>query len=302
MIKKIVLTNVFLSLMLFSFVVWGGNPTHDVRSYKDEIKGAQQATEELKKEMDNMTTAVKSLTDVGSLVDGLLNFDFLMPSKKTDKKSKVTTDVTKSFETQKTSAGSGDVAGQAKAVASSITGSSGSDDENPFPDRAEMNKQVDAMQVKGESSSDSESSGSVVDTAKSVVSSASGQSEANSSTGQEIAGKRKKMPQTKQAWARYSLATALVNRTLAYRNVDETKKQTTKKVNNATNMRKAHTAKVHGYSAMAASYNRLLLSQAVANGLSALKAMDHVEGKVSISNPLMEGMGGKMNDLNILGQ
>lgn len=298
MIKKIVLTNVFLSLMLFSSVVWGGNPTHDVRSYKDEIKGAQQATEELKKEMDNMTTAVKSLTDVGSLVDGLLNFNFLIPSKK----PKVTTDVTKSFETQKTSAGSGDVAGQAKAVASSITGSSGSDDENPFPDRAEMNKQVDAMQVKGESSSDSESSGSVLDTAKSVVSSASGQSEANSSTGQEIAGKRKKMPQTKQAWARYSLATALVNRSLAYRTVADTKKQTTEKVNNATNMRKAHTAKVHGYSAMAASYNRLLLSQAVANGLASLKAMDHVEGKVSISNPLMEGMGGKMNDLNILGQ
>ena len=296
MIKKIVLTNVFLSLMLFSSVVWGGNPTHDVRSYKDEIKGAQQATEELKKEMDNMKTAVKSLTDVGSLVDGLLNFDFLMPSKKTDKKSKVTTDVTKPF-TQKTSAGSGDVAGQAKAVASSITGSSGSDDENPFPDRAEMNKQVDAMQVKGESSSDSESSGSVVDTAKSVVSSASGQSEANSSTGQEIAGKRKKMPQTKQAWARYSLATALVNRSLAYRTVADTKKQTTEKVNNATNLRKAHTAKVHGYSAMAASYNRLLLSQAVANGLASLKAMDHVEGKISISNPLMEGMGGKMNDL-----
>lgn len=293
MIKKIVLTNVFLSLMLFSSVVWGGNPTHDVRSYKDEIKGAQQATEELKKEMDNMTTAVKSLTDVGSLVDGLLNFNFLIPSKK----PKVTTDVKEEFKPKKTSAGSGDVVGQAQASVSSLTGSSSNEDEKPFPDRSEMNKQVDAMQVKGESSSDSESSGSVLDTAKSVVSSASGQSEANSSTGQEIAGKRKKMPQTKQAWARYSLATALVNRSLAYRTVADTKKQTTEKVNNATNLRKAHTAKVHGYSAMAASYNRLLLSQAVANGLASLKAMDHVEGKISISNPLMEGMGGKMNDL-----
>lgn len=297
MIKKIILTNVFLSLMFFSSVVWG-NPTHDVRSYKDEIKGAKQATEELKKEMDNMTTSVKSLTDVGSLVDGLLNFDFLIPSKK----PKATTDVTNAFNSKPTSGGSGDVAGQAQAAASSITGSSSNEDEKPFPDRSEMNKQVDAMQVRSGTSSDSGDGGSALDTAKNVVSSATGQGEANASTGQEIAGKRKKMPQTKQAWVRYSLATALVNRSLAYRTVSDTKKQTTEKVNNSTNLRKAHTAKVHGYSAMAASYNRLLLSQAVANGLSSLKAMDHVEGKISISNPLMEGMGGKMNDIKNLVQ
>ena len=293
MMKKAILTGVFLSAFLCSMMAWSQVPTHDLRAYKKEIEGAKQATEELSKEMDNLTTSVKSLTDVGSLVDGLLDFNFLIPSSK----PKATEDVKKEFTAQQGGSGSSNPVDQAKTATKAITGGSSQEGEQPFPSRTEMEKQVDQMQVKDGSSSDSGDGGSVLDTAKDVVSSATGGGQEEGLTGQEIQGKRNKLPQTKQAWVRYSLATALVNRSLAYRTVSDTKKKTAEKVNGATNMRKAHTAKTHGYSAMAASYNRLLLSQAVANGLSSLKAMDHVEGKINISNPLMDGMGGKMNDL-----
>lgn len=289
--KKLFLVNIFLVFLMSSTMVFGIVPTNDIRSYKEEIKGAKQATEELKKETDAFKTSVQSLMNVGPLLDGLLDTGFLFPSKK----PKATEDVKRGMSSSQ-KAGSGGVADQAKAAKNSLTGGSSGESETPFGSRSEVDENVKKMQVRDDASSDP-SGGSVLDTAKSTVASATGKGGENGLTGQDVYGKRQKMPQTKQAWARYAMATALVNRSLAYRTSNDSKKQTTEQVSNVQNMREAHTAKTHGYAAMASSYNRLLLSQAVANGLSAFKSMDHVEGKINLSNPLMDGMGGKMNDL-----
>lgn len=90
----------------------------------------------------------------------------------------------------------------------------------------------------------------------------------------KVAAVRANFPKTKAAIATYGIATSWVNRTIATRNIEAAKTEMQKKSNETQDNRKAITAKTSTNTNIAETYNRLLMSGATANALSAINTME----------------------------
>lgn len=93
-------------------------------------------------------------------------------------------------------------------------------------------------------------------------------------TSSKVSDVRRQFPKTKAAIATYGVSTAWVNRTIATRNIKEAKEATQKKADETQDNRKAITSKTSSVTNVAETYNRLLMSAAAANALSAINTME----------------------------
>lgn len=226
-----------------------------VNDAKDLIKLAKAVSNEVKE----LATASKTLQnsvleaiDLGDYLDIAFSLDFLTP------KPTLSSDVVDAVPKNKQS-----------DVSSTITAGGNSGDEK-FPNHTTSKQSViDNMQVRDEPAED--------DVTGQVVNLVTGGQ--NGIKTEEITRRHARLTQSKQAFARFALATALVHRTLAYRTLHETKEKTQAKADETTTIRKTHESKTYGNMRMAETYNRLLMSQAAANGLNAFAAMDDIESK-----------------------
>ena len=227
-----------------------------VNDAKDLIElGRAVANEgkELATAVNTLKNSTLELIDLGDYMDIVFNLDFLSP------KPALSSDVVDAVPKNE----------QANTTPKLPT--TGSDAEGgKFPNHAASEQSVkNNMQVREETPAD--------DPVGQVTSMITGGQ--NSIKTEEITRRHARLAQSKQAFARYALATALVHRTLAYRTLHETKDDTQEKVNATNTIRKTHETKVYGNMRMAETYNRLLMSQAAANGLNAFTVMDDVESK-----------------------
>lgn len=272
--------NYFTTAALFLILVanssvFGQVPIMDPHALPKEAKNIQQATKDLSGEISKMKSAILSLTDVGSFLDQLLSIDFLFPKSK-----KPASDITKPFNESKNS----------NPTAQFLpTGDDGKAEK--FPNRAAVAKVVDE---KFNTSKAGGSSSDALDMIKDVAVSATG---LGGVKGMDIQKKRVQLPETKQAFGRYTLAVSLVHRTLAYRTLSDAKKDVQNDLNEATDIRKTHSTKTNATGTMAETYNRLLLTQASGNALLALKAMDQEEGRMSLGLEALDISSGVLNEV-----
>ncbi len=241
--------------------------TADMKDIATQIEAFAKGVEEVVTEVETLVKSTKELIDVGDLMNQFFDIGFLIP------KPKMSTDVVETIPK------SGD---SKKGVsASSITGGlGGKKDGEKFEDAKKVNSSVKKNLTVAKSGDDSEEdSESFMDMAKDLATSISG-ADGQGPKAEEVTKARAKLLQSKQAFARYALSAALVHRTLAHRTSEESKENTSNKTQEATSQRKVHSAKVHSNLMMADTYNRLLMSQAAANGLSAFTAREEMESKI----------------------
>lgn len=288
-------------LSTLTCIVWTGLsapstaqvPAIDPHAIPEEAANLQLSVKELGQTVKHMEESVKGLMDLGSFLDSLLDVNRLFPSQK----SKLSDTPKKAIPTETASDSS--PAGQAKAAVESVTG--GSDKDKKFADANTVSEAIkNNMQIVEEDENGVCGQG-VAGVAGSIAGSMGGSlgglggsllGGGGALTGTTALQKRKQVNMSKQMFSHYSLATGLVNRTMAYRTLSGAKKKTQEKVNSAQNMRQVHTAKTAGQETMAETYNRLLFSQAVSNAMGAFKAMDQTEGKISIGFPDSGELGG----------
>lgn len=242
-------------------------PTHDAKEYAVSVADLGQSIDDLQKTTKDTKESLLSLIDLGPLLDYIFDMSFLIPQDN----SQVSSEVKATLAPKQTTSASASAAGVTGQVGSLLSSAAG----DLFGGRETV---VSAVKDRYQTQTDD-------------------------STTTEIATKQKDLGQSKQSFARYSLAAGLVNRTLAYRTLSDAKQKTEEKTKNANTIRDAHTSKTYAQSAMAETYNRMLFAQAVANGLDAFKAMKSMEGHVSISLPGLEeatnagGLAGKAGEL-----
>ncbi len=277
-LKRILLSagSIVIGFMLFA-------PTHAVAA-ESTLAVLTKDAEDIVTQIGDLATAVENVAtaagkvvietkkamDLGQYMDAVFDVSFLFP------KPRMSSDVVKAI--PKDSDGGTSVAGVSVPSTSSITGGSKSDDEK-FEDAEKVDKSiqnnltVDGQEKKG----DGENMLELVQDVASVV---TGSGNEQNLKAEEVTKKKAKLAQSKQAFARYALAAALVHRTLAHRTNEDSKQHTEEKTAEATTQRKVQASKVHSNLLMADTYNRLLMSQAAANGLSAFHARDEMEAKI----------------------
>lgn len=258
--KKYFMITILFSVLCVEAPVYGQVPIMDPHALVKEAQNLANTTEQLNSEIKKMQVSILSLTDLGSLLDRLLTIDFLFPKTK-----KATLDITKPFNENE------DVNPTAQFLPTGKDGES-----NKFPNRAAVAEVVDE---KFNTSKGGGTASDAVDMIKNVAASATG---LGGVKGTDIQRKRVQLPETKQAFGRYTLAVSLVHRTLAYRTLADAKKDVQNDLNQSADIRSSHSTKVNATGTMAETYNRLLLSQAAGNALMALKAMDQEEGRMSL--------------------
>lgn len=257
---------------------------------KELVQLAQQVGNEsrgLVESLIALNQSFKRVTDLGGYMDALFDVSFLIPKPRMS--PEVVNAVPKAGSKSAAPAASG-AAGAATSAVSSVTGS---DSEAKFESSSKVKASVsENMQVTDASSTSSDD----VDVKK-TVSELTGGDVGKGAKTEEVSRKRAQLSKSKQAFARYALATALVHRTLAHRTFEETKNTTEKQTNKTTTTRLTHTGKSVGNMALSETFNRLLMSQAAANGLSAFSAMDDMESKIDfnlrgITDNLANSVGG----------
>lgn len=91
---------------------------------------------------------------------------------------------------------------------------------------------------------------------------------------EKVAAVRQNLPKTKAAIATYGVALSWVNRTIATRNIADAKTGTQQKADETQDNRKAITSNTSSNTNIAETYNRLLMSGAATNALSAINTME----------------------------
>lgn len=254
--------------------------TVDAKDTAQQSKLLYDETAKAAEAVSALQESLLSLVDIGEYLDLALSFDFSIP--KPEMSSDVVNAIPKTNGsavsgatgqiTQATDSVAGGVVGTSGTGGiSGIGGTSGSGNQKFASKSAVQQSVTQNMQVRTDETAED----------KDVVSMATGSGD--SATTQEISRKRAQLAQSKQVFARYGLATALVHRTLAYRAIAETKGATEDKTGETTATRKTHEGKMYGNMRMAETYNRVLMSQAVANGLSGFSALDEIEGRVDFN-------------------
>lgn len=297
----------FLTLFMafFSFKVSAQVPAMDPHELAQSAKTLSTSVEDLNKEIDQTQKEIKQLTDFGSLTSGLmssiqgfaglpgtlldqvLDVNFLFPKKISDDAKEALPQQTQQSQADKLTGG----------AASAATGLLGGKNDDKLPEGEEAKSIAKSMQTE-DSENCVETGSDIAGAAQDLIGSVTGGSGTKKCpTGKEIAAKRQQLGNSKQAFARFTLATGLVNRTLAYRTIINNKKETQSSTGSANTIRQAHTTKTTGITAMADTYNRLLFSQAVGNGLQAFKAMDQIEGRINLSIPVPTGSGDALGTL-----
>ena len=283
-----------LLTVLFSFKVFAQVPATDPHELAQSAKTLATSVEDLNKEIDQTQKEIKQLTDLGSLVSGVmssiqgfaglpgtlldqvLDVNFLFPKKISDDAQAAFPQAQQQNQLDKMTGG----------AASAAKGLLGGENNDKLPEGEEAKSIAKSMQME-DTEGCIETGAGVAGAAQDIIGSVTGGSSIKKCpTGTEIAAKRQQLGNSKQAFARFGLATGLVNRTLAYRTIINNKKETQASTGSADTIRKAHTTKTTGIAAMADTYNRLLFSQAVGNGLQAFKAMDQIEGRINLSIPV----------------
>ena len=285
-----------LFVILFSFKALAQVPAMDPHELAQSAKTLSTSVEDLNKEIDQTQKEIKQLTDFGSLtaglmssiqglaglpgtlLEGVLDINFLFPKISDDAKSAFPQNTEPDQLDQMT----GGAASAAKGLVS------GSEKNDKLPEGEEAKSIAKSMQVENSDDCVGSSDSDIVGAAQGAIGAVTGGSGVKKCpTGTETAAKRQQLGKSKQAFARFTLATGLVNRTLAYRTILNNKKETQASTGSADTIRKAHTTKTTGIAAMADTYNRLLFSQAVGNGLQAFKSMDQIEGRINLSVPVL---------------
>ena len=291
-------------MALFSFKASAQVPAMDPHELAQSAKTLSSSVEDLNKEIDQTQKEIKQLTDFGSLtsglmssiqgfaglpgtlLDGVLDINFLFP--------KISDDAKEALPQQTQQSQADKLTGGAASAAKGLLGGGNND---KLPEGEEAKSIAKSMQTE-DSEGCVETGSDIAGAAQDLIGSVTGGSGVKKCpTGKEIAAKRQQLGNSKQAFARFTLATGLVNRTLAYRTIINNKKETQSSTGSANTIRQAHTTKTTGTSAMADTYNRLLFSQAVGNGLQAFKAMDQIEGRINLSIPVPTGAGDALGTL-----
>ncbi len=250
--------------------------TADLEDIQTQIEEFIKSVEEVMVEIQKTVETAREVTDVGSLMNEVFDIGFLIP------KPKMSTDVVETIpkEGEKKDGG---ITGSASSAASSVgLGGDSKGDSEKFEDASKVNQSVKKnLTVSNESGEQEEDSDDgVMGLVKDVAASITGAGTGQGPKAEEVTKKRAQLLQSKQAFARYALSAALVHRTLAHRTVEESRDNTEEKVGEARSHRKTHSAKVHSNLMMADTYNRLLMSQAAANGLSAFTVREEMESKI----------------------
>ncbi len=250
--------------------------------------------ESLIQSVQSLKQSVTRAIDLGAYMDTIFDVNFLIP------KPQLSSDVVNSVpKTESNSAsGTGNVASSATSAVSG--GSDG--DSQKFESSSKVKASVsNNMQVR-DTDQDTSTGNAGVDKAVSAV---TGEEVSSGSRSDEISRKKAQLAKSKQAFARYALATALVHRTLAHRTFEDNKEIAQEQAAKTTTIRETHTGKSVGNMALADTFNRLLMSQAAANGLSAFSAMDDMEGKIdfNLRGITDKAIGGALGNVGgILGQ
>lgn len=230
----------------------------------NESKGLFEAIRSLEQ-------TTKRVVDLGAYMDKLFDISFLIP------KPKMSPDVVNAVPKASKNSSLPGAADTAAATASSVVGGDSSSPkfENSSKVKASVGNNMQVTDASGTSSDG-------IDVQKTVSELTGGDVDTGAKT-EEVSRKRAQLSKSKQAFARYALATALVHRTLAHRTFEDTKDDTSKQTAKTTTIRSAHTGKSVGNMALSETFNRLLMSQAAANGLSAFSAMDDMESKIDFN-------------------
>lgn len=232
-------------------------------------------------------TVIRAI-DLGAYMDTFFDVSFLIP------KPQMSSDVVNAVPKENSNSSLG---GSTGVGVSEGTSSSGSNQQ--FESSSKVKASVaNNMQVT-DASSASGSDGSDIE---GVVSDITGGDVSHKAKSDEVSKKRAQLSRSKQAFARYALATALVHRTLAHRTFEDTKEETKEQAAKTTTIRETHTGKSKANMSLSDTFNRLLMSQAAANGLSAFAAMDDMESKIDfnlrgITDGLAGGTGGMSGSL-----
>lgn len=275
-------------------------PAIDPHALGTEAANLQSSVKELSQTVKHMEESILSLTDLGSLLDGLLDVNKLFPSSK----PKLSSTPKKAIPLE-TASSSNPVDQVTSAVGGLLGGNS--DKENKFSDPKTVSEAIKNNMQMVEEDESSVCGAGVMGAVGSLAGGMGGLGGGLGGMAGSLLGggdsglqgtnalqKRKQTGISKQMFAHYALATALVNQTLDGRTLSGSQKKTQQTVNKAKNQRQVHTAKTAGDELMNDTYNRLLFSQAVSNAMNAFKAMDQTEGKIAIgfSTPDIGSMGG----------
>ena len=262
---------ILAGVILFPTVLSAQVITKDDKELLNLGKQVYNEGESLIQSVQSLQQSVTRAIDLGAYMDTIFDVSFLIP------KPELSSDVVDSV--PKTE---GDSASGAGDVASSATSAVGGGDgaSQQFESSSKVKASVsNNMQVR-DTSQESSTGNADVDN---VVSAMTGGEVSSGSRSDEISRKKAQLAKSKQAFARYALATALVHRTLAHRTFEDNKEIAQEQAAKTTTIRETHTGKSVGNMALADTFNRLLMSQAAANGLSAFSAMEDMEGKIDFN-------------------
>lgn len=262
---------ILAGVILFPTVLSAQVITKDDKELLNLGKQVYNEGESLIQSVQSLQQSVTRAIDLGAYMDTIFDVSFLIP------KPELSSDVVDSVpKTEGDSAsGTGDVASSATSAVGSGDGAS-----QQFESSSKVKASVsNNMQVR-DTSQESSTGNADVDN---VVSAMTGGEVSSGSRSDEISRKKAQLAKSKQAFARYALATALVHRTLAHRTFEDNKEIAQEQAAKTTTIRETHTGKSVGNMALADTFNRLLMSQAAANGLSAFSAMEDMEGKIDFN-------------------
>lgn len=269
-------------------------PAEDIRELAQSAYTLSTSMKELQKEIKQTQNEIRQLTDLGdlssslmnlqssamgltslpgTLLEGVTDINFLFP--------KVSEDAQAAFP-QEESSNPLD-----KATGGLASGLLSGSKKNKLPEGENAKAIVKSMQLEDNEDCVEDTGNAAVDTAKDIMNKVTGGAGGKKCpTGNEIAAKRQQLGQSKQAFARFTLSTGLVNRALAYNTINQAKKATQATTSSADTIRKAHTTKTSTTADMADTYNRLLFSGAVSNAEQAFNAADQIEGHTNVSVPM----------------
>ena len=262
---------ILAGVILFPTVLSAQVITKDDKELLNLGKQVYNEGESLIQSVQSLQQSVTRAIDLGAYMDTIFDVSFLIP------KPELSSDVVDSVPKTEgnLASGAGDVASSA---ASAVGGGDGASQQ--FESSSKVKASVsNNMQVR-DTSQESSTGNADVDN---VVSAMTGGEVSSGSRSDEISRKKAQLAKSKQAFARYALATALVHRTLAHRTFEDNKEIAQEQAAKTTTIRETHTGKSVGNMALADTFNRLLMSQAAANGLSAFSAMDDMEGKIDFN-------------------
>ena len=256
--------------ILFPTVLSAQVITKDDKELLNLGKQVYNEGESLIQSVQSLQQSVTRAIDLGAYMDTIFDVSFLIP------KPKLSSDIVNSV--PKTEGNSASGVGDVASSATSAVG--GDSDSQQFESSSKVKASVsNNMQVRDTSQEFSTGNADV----DNVVSAMTGGEVSSGSRSDEISRKKAQLAKSKQAFARYALATALVHRTLAHRTFEDNKEIAQEQAAKTTTIRETHTGKSVGNMALADTFNRLLMSQAAANGLSAFSAMDDMEGKIDFN-------------------